>query len=310
MSWAAERRVPELSKVDAKHAMNLSGSKSPDGNAALPPLEMQMNRKNPLCRLVAIVSIASLALVATARAHEGHHHDAMGTVKAVDAATLSLETQEGKLMSFDLSGATTYKRGTAAATHHDVAVGDRAVVMYEKKGEKNVAVEVKLGAAKSAAKEAAVGYDLGFIDTMSKHHRGAMEMAAMAQMKLEHAGLKALAKEIPVAQQKEISQMKSWRDSWYPGAPVAADTSSSGMNPGMDMDHMKAMKAGRDYDVMFIDMMVPHHESAVKMSKAALASAEHPEVKKLAQQIIDMQAKEIDQMKKWKAELAGGGTAH
>ena len=268
-----------------------------------------MHRKNPLCRLVSIVSIATLALVATARAHEGHHHDAMGTVKAVDAMALQLETQEGKLMSFDLSGATTYKRGTAAATHHDIAVGDRAVVMYEKKGEKNAAVEVKLGVTKSASKGAAVSDDLGFIDTMSKHHRGAMEMAAMAQMKLEHAGLKALAKEIPVAQEKEIAQMKSWRDSWYPDAPVAADTSSPGMNPGMDMDHMKTMKAGRAYDVMFIDMMVPHHENAVKMSKAALASAEHPEVKKLAQQIIDMQTKEIDQMKKWKAELAGGGAA-
>jgi uncharacterized protein (DUF305 family) len=54
---------------------------------------------------------------------------------------------------------------------------------------------------------------------------------------------------------------------------------------------------------MFIDMMVPHHEGAVQMSKDALTRAEHQEVKTLAQQIIDAQQKEIDQMKQWKSKL-------
>lgn len=155
-------------------------------------------------------------------------------------------------------------------------------------------------------------YDIRFIDTMSKHHRGAVEMAAIVQMKLEHAGLKELARVIPVDQQKEIDQMKSWRDQWYPGAPVDVDTAFPGMGSGMNMDmsHMKTMEPGQGYDVMFIDMMVPHHESAIAMSRAALASAEHQELKMLAQQIIDTQTKEIGQMKEWRVSLAGSGAAH
>jgi len=107
-----------------------------------------MNRMRNVRRLLSIFAFAVFSLTATARAHEGHHHDAMGTVRAVDAVKLDLETQAGKLESFVLTDKTTYKRGDAAATHHDVAIGDRAVVMYEKKGEKNVVIEVKLGAKK------------------------------------------------------------------------------------------------------------------------------------------------------------------
>lgn len=97
---------------------------------------------------LAILAVAAFSLAATARAHEGHHHDAMGTVKAVDAVKLDLESQEGKLESFVLTAETSYKRGDVAATPGDVAVGVRAVVMYETKGGKNVAIEVKLGARK------------------------------------------------------------------------------------------------------------------------------------------------------------------
>jgi len=109
-----------------------------------------MNEHRNLRFRFSILTLVALSFAATARAHEGHHHDAMGTVKAIDAAKLDLETKEGTLESFVLTEKTTYKRGDAAATHHDVAVGDRAVVMYEKKDGKNVALEVKLGAKKKS----------------------------------------------------------------------------------------------------------------------------------------------------------------
>lgn len=156
-----------------------------------------------------------------------------------------------------------------------------------------------------AATTAGAPYDQQFIDMMSKHHRGAIQMAQMAQGKIENSGLKDLAKRIPIDQQKEIDQMKSWRDQWYPGAAIAEDMNMPGMSSGMNMDtsHMESMKAGRGYDAMFIDMMVSHHESAVAISRDAIGKAEHQEIKALAQQIIDAQTKEIDQMKKWRATL-------
>ncbi|HVT02451.1 MAG TPA: DUF305 domain-containing protein [Thermoanaerobaculia bacterium] len=155
-------------------------------------------------------------------------------------------------------------------------------------------------------------YDLQFLDTMSKHHASAIEMAKMAQGKIEQPELKALVAKIPVDQQKEIDQMKSWRDQWYPAAPSAENMKMPGMSSSMNMDMggMQSMKQGHDYDLMFIDMMVPHHEAAVMMSREALTKAQHPEIKKLAQQIIDAQTKESGEMKKWKEGLAKGGQAH
>ena len=52
-------------------------------------------------------------------------------------------------------------------------------------------------------------------------------------------------------------------------------------------------------DVMFAEMMIPHHEQAIVMSDIALANTTNPEVLQLANQIKDAQAPEIEIMKSW-----------
>lgn len=52
-------------------------------------------------------------------------------------------------------------------------------------------------------------------------------------------------------------------------------------------------------DAHFIEQMIPHHEDAITMAKLALLKAKRPEVKQLAENIIDSQGKEINQMKIW-----------
>ena len=158
-------------------------------------------------------------------------------------------------------------------------------------------------ASAPAPAAAAAPFDLQFLDTMTKHHQGAIDMARAAEGKVTNSELKNLIARIPADQQKEIDQMKSWREQWYPGAPPAENMSMPGMagSMTMDMSHLTDMKAGTDYDVMFIDMMVPHHQGALTMSRDALGKAEHPELKTLAQNIIDAQQKEIDEMNRWKA---------
>jgi uncharacterized protein (DUF305 family) len=79
------------------------------------------------------------------------------------------------------------------------------------------------------------------------------------------------------------------------GAPPAMNMHMPGMAEGMSMDmsHMTHM-SGNELDVMFIDMMTPHHQGALAMAEDALAKAEHPEVKQFAQAIIDAQTREIE----------------
>ena len=54
------------------------------------------------------------------------------------------------------------------------------------------------------------------------------------------------------------------------------------------------------FDLAFIDMMIPHHRSAIAMAQVALLRAEHPEVRTLAQSIIVSQGLEIAQMQAWR----------
>jgi uncharacterized protein (DUF305 family) len=62
------------------------------------------------------------------------------------------------------------------------------------------------------------------------------------------------------------------------------------------------MMGDTSMDAMFIDSMIPHHQMAIDMSQMALDQAEHEEMRQMAQQIIDAQQAEIDQMQMWRVE--------
>lgn len=93
----------------------------------------------------------------------------------------------------------------------------------------------------------------------------------------------------------------------------------SGMEHGEDsnmagMDDMAEMQAGVDaiaalsgteFEIAFLDAMIPHHQSAVEMATIALERAQRPETKVAAQAIIDAQEAEIAQMTVWLAEWHG-----
>ena len=67
-------------------------------------------------------------------------------------------------------------------------------------------------------------------------------------------------------------------------------------------------------DVMFAQMMVPHHQQAVEMADLALTKAESPEVKSLATKIKAAQGPEIETMngwlQQWGAPTTAGGMDH
>ena len=66
---------------------------------------------------------------------------------------------------------------------------------------------------------------------------------------------------------------------------------------------------GAAFDQAFIDAMVPHHESAIAMARAAKeAGLSQPELLKVADDILATQQVEIDQMKRWRTEWFGSST--
>src|SRR4030042_6317763 len=54
-----------------------------------------------------------------------------------------------------------------------------------------------------------------------------------------------------------------------------------------------------DSDRMFIEQMIPHHQDAIDMSNLALAKADHPDIRQLAEKIIRDQSQEISRMRAW-----------
>lgn len=65
------------------------------------------------------------------------------------------------------------------------------------------------------------------------------------------------------------------------------------------MEDMMAMKSTGDPDKDFAMMMVPHHQGAIDMAEVELKYGKDPVMKKMAQDIIDAQRREIEEFKKW-----------
>jgi uncharacterized protein (DUF305 family) len=83
------------------------------------------------------------------------------------------------------------------------------------------------------------------------------------------------------------------------GSPMAG---MANMTPGAMDPTMMAQ-----FDLMFIDMMIPHHESAVAMANVARARAERDEIRQLAEAIIATQTAEIERLREWRAAWYGDG---
>ncbi len=69
---------------------------------------------------------------------------------------------------------------------------------------------------------------------------------------------------------------------------------------GSGMTKMELGPANAQYDLRFIDAMIPHHEGAIEMATDALSKSRRPEIKRLARHIITDQNQEIRQMKQWR----------
>ncbi len=142
-------------------------------------------------------------------------------------------------------------------------------------------------------------YDARFIDSMIVHHQGAIAMANDALQQGERSEIKDLAATIINAQEAEIAQMRAWRTLWYPDL---ADTGGMGMSMG---EMMIRTDASTPFDQRFLEAMIPHHQGAIDMAKDAQQTAEHQELKTLADTIIADQEREIAQMQQWLKDWYG-----
>jgi uncharacterized protein (DUF305 family) len=88
-------------------------------------------------------------------------------------------------------------------------------------------------------------------------------------------------------------------------SPTGEATSAATPTSATDATSTEANATVAEFDQMFIDMMTPHHQSAIEMAQIALERAEHEELRQMAQQMIDSQQADIEQMRTWRQEWYG-----
>jgi uncharacterized protein (DUF305 family) len=68
------------------------------------------------------------------------------------------------------------------------------------------------------------------------------------------------------------------------------------------MQSMEGMKLTGDADKDFAMMMIPHHQGAIAMAEIELKYGKDPGLRKMAEEMIAAQKKEIEELKKWQTE--------
>jgi uncharacterized protein (DUF305 family) len=163
------------------------------------------------------------------------------------------------------------------------------------------------GMAKQMVMENGKYSDEAFIDAMVPHHQGAIAMAEVALKNAEHEEIKELSRNIVSTQQSEIEELKSIKKEEFGTSNVPMEMSPQQMRGmGMMMDPKRLSKR-EPFDEAFIDAMIPHHRSAIQMAQVASKKSKIPEIKKLAENILSAQKREIEQMKQWRKQWYSSG---
>jgi uncharacterized protein (DUF305 family) len=163
------------------------------------------------------------------------------------------------------------------------------------------------GPATAVAVAAGSEADVAFAQLMIPHHAQAVEMADLALQQGTSPDVLSLAGQIKAAQGPEIEQMRGWLATW--GAPEQMDGADGDDHGDMDMGGMNASgmmtdddmnslmnAAGEEFDRMWLQMMIAHHQGAIQMAQQVLADSTNPDVAALAAAVVAGQTAEIDTM--------------
>ena len=171
------------------------------------------------------------------------------------------------------------------------------------------------------AQPEAASVDVGFAQDMSVHHRQAVLMAGLARDCSANTEIKSLAFDIERTQLEQVGRMQGWLSLWnaarVPAGPAMswmAQGSMPGMAhgsgpsptgpltmPGMaspaELDQLRAAQ-GKDFDILFLKLMLRHHQGGVPMARYAAEHAETAQVRNLAEKIGVAQSAESDYLTK------------
>lgn len=151
------------------------------------------------------------------------------------------------------------------------------------------------------------GVDRAFAGDMVPHHVSAVDMAEIAKQRSKRPEIQGLADDIIRTQQQEIDQLRGIDARLKEAGEPKGKLGASAEMMGMSMD-TGSLKTAEPFDRAFIDMMLPHHQGAIRMSRIELDRGADGDAKKLAEQIIAAQTREIEEMNRWRKDWFGAAS--
>jgi uncharacterized protein (DUF305 family) len=170
----------------------------------------------------------------------------------------------------------------------------------------------------SSDKVNASSVDAGFARDMSTHHTQAVTMAGYERDNTTNPALKVLAFDIETSQETQVGEMTGWLAAWGLSragsiAPMSwmsghAHFGAGGLMPGMatpaQMNQLESAH-GRALDVLFLQLMIHHHQGGLPMAQYAADHASKAYVRALAAGMVVTQTSEIVQMEQLLRQLGG-----
>lgn len=162
--------------------------------------------------------------------------------------------------------------------------------------------------------------EAGFARDMATHHAQAVDMSFTIRDKTQSKDLRNLAYDIITTQSNQRGMFQGWLQQWeldqatdrrpmawmaghgHGGSGTAAAPAAvpvGGLMPGMaSPDQLTKLKElqGTAAEVLFLQLMIRHHEGGVQMAEGLLKLSTRDEVVSMAQKIINGQTGEIKLM--------------
>lgn len=153
--------------------------------------------------------------------------------------------------------------------------------------------------------------DVAFASDMIQHHAQALAMVDLAAQRPLRPEVQELTEAIRDAQGPEIETMSDWLTDWDEDVPeTIRDHANAGHDMGdmegtdgdmpgmMTADDLSELEAASDadFEAMWLEMMVEHHEGAVEMAEVEQSEGQFAGARDLADDIVDSQTAEIATM--------------
>jgi uncharacterized protein (DUF305 family) len=149
--------------------------------------------------------------------------------------------------------------------------------------------------------------DFDFATMMTRHHQGGIQMAEEQVASGTDNQLKDMANRIIKSNREDVQKLQDFTNTHKPTTGDTASTMRMMQPMRKMMGGMGQGRMGMDMDTTstdrsFASMMIRHHQMGNEMTREFLKQGKTPQMKQMAQKIVNQQEKEIKELEAWQTK--------